>query len=110
MLTGIDKDETFIFTSKYDTAEPKTVFTLKVITNKHKMSLVIDGDKVDFNAMLNIVKLGLKSVSGLKIGDKEEVITEITDETLDAIPVKVITEIAEEIVRRNFVSESEAKN
>ena len=109
MITGIDRDEIIEYTSKFDKGEDKTIFLLGILDNRTKMTLPM-GDKVELEMMSTIVKKGLKGIKGLKLKGEKKDITVIDDKVIDSLPIRVIGELAEEIVKINFLSEDDSKN
>jgi hypothetical protein len=120
MITGIDGSEQLEYVSSKDTSENKTVFVIGVISNKHKLNIMssmttIDG-KPDVKAVqtqsLELFKVGVKEIRGLinKKTKQAETIKHISDDTLERIPIDVLTEVAAKVLQFNFLSGEEAKN
>lgn len=120
MLIGIDKSEVVEFVSKFDTdKENPTVFEIGILQHKDKLllkrSIASDGSLENkANALVDNVfflfKKGVKKIRNFSYKDTTSDITDITDEIMESIAFDVIDEVAGEVLKKNFLSESERKN
>lgn len=119
-ITGIDKDETYEFTSKYDTGEPKTIFLIGVLTQKERLDFLkaFQGDKEELDASkmqeqsYKVLEKGLKGIKNLynRKTKKHEDFNKITEDIIEMLPIGVVAEVAQKIIQENFVQEGEQKN
>jgi len=113
-IIGIDKDEITEYISKYDSSKDNpTVFLIGILDNDIKLKFGLDeGKKIDYKIMLEIVKSGLKGIKNLYVKKTKQYqnFDTITDEVLNLLPMKIIGELAEQIVTVNFLSATEEKN
>jgi len=117
-LIGIDKNEVLEFSSASDNTEPKTVFVIKTIDNKSKMSIfskVITPDgQVDVHGLqsqsYDILKMGLKEVKNLMVKGEVKNFAQITDDVINTLPMMTLIEVASKVIEFNFLSDNERKN
>ncbi len=113
-MLGIDAKETIQFSSKKDTGEPKTIFTIGSFTNRDKMKLFggsMDGkgqfDPSKFqDRVFDVLKVGVKGIKNLAGKDYEG----MTEELLELVPFDVLMELFQKIMEVNFPADAETKN
>ena len=111
-LIGLSNDEYIEYVSKFDKDRTNpTIFLLgniKALTNIDFSRL---GEKVNYSVMVDVVKAGLKGIKNI-YSKKEGKHIDIydVDKCINMLPPKVIMELANEIVRINFLDEEEEKN
>lgn len=118
-IIGIDKNETYEFTSKFDSGDPKTVFLIGVLTKRERIDFLkqfqskgdLDVSKMQEQSY-EVLKKGLKGIKNLynKKTKKHEDFNEITDDIIERLPIGVIGEVARKIIEENFMTEGEQKN
>jgi hypothetical protein len=126
MISGIDLTETIDFTSKSDTGEIKTVFTVSPVSSRiqarvGKLAGADGGGALD--SMMEAFKFGVKDIKNLqnKQGGPvrfktEEIIVGnerwfvVAKDIIDILPLTVIIEVGAKIMSFNNLSEEEAKN
>lgn len=114
MLKGIDVNEVVEFVSSQDKSDNPTVFLIRNITMRSKMSLfkgAIDKQgQVDITVLqeraIDIFKAGIKGIKNLGGKDYDA----IDDALIDSIPMVTMIEVVGKILECNFASESETKN
>jgi len=97
MLKGIDIDQRIKFTSKFDTSEPKTEFTLKPLSG---VDMINSKEENPVLGLLGSSILEIKNFDGKK--DKEEIIK--------SLPTNVFNELMEEINNINNITDDDKKN
>lgn len=114
MLKGINVNETVEFISQKDKGNNPTIFLIGNILHSDKSKLlagaidktgIIDISKLQ-DRMLDIVRAGLKGIKNLDGKDYSE----ITPDTLEAIPFDVLVEIMGKVIEFNFLKADEEKN
>ena len=112
MITGIDKTETFDYVSELDAdKEHPTVFVLGCLSARKRMASIMKfetGDQVA--GMCDVVRDGLIRIKGLKVKGERKDIEQITDESIDMLPVTVIKDLFVKILAINSLTEDESKN
>ena len=106
MIKCIDLKEREEFISTQDTTEPKTVFVLKPLSSMDRGKIITrfdNGDNVD--AMFATVAACL-----VEIRNGDDVVKDITEETLKSVPLEVVIEIHNRILDRNTLLEQDRKN
>lgn len=121
-LLGIDIDDVIDFVSKKDKDGDPTIFKLGVLTNRDKLGIMqkIMDDKGELvmpelnKSAFDLVKKGLKKVVNLKKKDGSaediDVDDENADQVIDKFPFDVVIELAEQLIKQNFMTEDESKN
>jgi len=115
MIAGLNPNETFEMVSitEKDTANP-TKFILGMITGEDRVVLMshFEPEPKDINPAYYyaLVRKGLKGIKNFKAYDGVKDITEITDGVLDQIPIAVIKEMFQVLLKMNFLAEDEIKN
>lgn len=115
-IKGVSTEDVYVYVSPKDEGEPKTEFVIKTLSVKEKIDMMDYVKETDDMATVirntrEILKMGLKEIRNLKIGDKfmsfggDEI-----ESALDRIPLDVMVEVAGEVIKYNFVSEEEGKN
>lgn len=120
-ITGINKDEVKEFVSRFDTGEPKTVFEIGILTQQDKIELFKNvksakGDDVDLAKLqehsAKMIIKGVKKIRNLydRKEGKHKNYTEINYEVVNMLPQGVLGEVAQEVMKQNFVGEETEKN
>lgn len=118
MITAIDVNERKKYILKNDkNTENPTIFILKPLTVSELLSVsspAIDTDGVNkqkaVTTLIPTILAGLVEIQNISVSGKSANITAITKDTIDMLSVDVITELYEEIMSANKISEEEEKN
>jgi hypothetical protein len=113
MITGLNPKETFELVSVLDKdAENPTKFVLGMITGEDRVVLMsnFEPDNINPSYYYALVRKGLKAIKNFKTTEGVRDINEITDAVLDTIPIAVIKEMFQQLLKMNFLSGDEEKN
>ena len=125
MITGVDAGVALDFVSKYDNAEPKTIWKLSILSAyaySRVSSKMTDAAKY-LEGMIDVVRFGLSGFDNFKNknGDIIKFDTQpyeissqtyrvITNSIINQIPIDVIVELATKILDMTKLTEQEIKN
>lgn len=121
MITGINLNETIDYIIKADKENP-TIWKLGILPSYVMTMLLTDRDVSIGEKMIDTVKFGLKGWDNFKINGKEVIAKKeprkigdmtfqvLTSESISVIPVNVINELSNEIVKVNSITKEEEKN
>lgn len=116
MITGIDRNLTKEYTSKYDTGDPKTIWKLSVLSAREfaLISEKISDQAKAIDGMIEVVRYGLKGVENFADNNGKIIALEqgklVPESVLNIIPVDVIIELGGKILELTKLSEQEIKN
>lgn len=126
MITGIDLSETMDFSSAMDKGETKTVFKISPISSPVQARVGrlagVDGQGA-LDCMIEAFKFGVKGIvnfqnaRGVPIQFKTDEVTIdgnkcsiVSRETLDVVPLNVISEVGAKIISISNLTDKEIKN
>lgn len=116
MITGIDRNLTKDYTSKFDSSEPKTIWKLGVLSAREFASV---GEKISdpaksIDGMIEVVRYGLKGFENFSDKNGKPLAQEsgklVSESVLNMIPVDVIIELGGKILEMTKLTEQEIKN
>ena len=125
MITGIDLNQTIDYISKSDKAEPRTVWKIGVLPTPvlSYCTSKMTSENQSLDLMVDVVRFGLKGIENFQdksknsIGYAENpvhiggrVYQSVSDRIINIIPMKIITELGNEILKLSHLTDDESKN
>lgn len=112
MIISLDSNKVVKYQSKSDTGSEPTYFLLGVISHKDMLELQSEWtEKNSGTTTYKIVKKGLKGWENFKDSNNKNVEFKYNDEScLENIPLNILIELGNEIIKLNVLSELDKKN